>query len=175
MIAMAPLLSLTQRSEHAGWGVFACRTGQDQEGPFYKADAPFRKIIEASGTPLRIEGIVFKGSDCSTTIANAVIDIWHCNDEGEYDMKGFNCRAQTKTDANGRYDFLTILPPSYGSRPRHIHFKIRAQGFQELTTQLYFKGDPHITNDFARNAEQDRIISLKKETKYQKGLFNIYL
>ena len=33
-------------------------------------------------------------------------------------------------------------------RPAHIHVKVRAGGFRELTTQLYFKGDPFNQNDF---------------------------
>ncbi len=129
-----------------------CKTGQDAEGPFYKPDAPMRNIIETQVVPLHIKGKVLKGDDCKTPVAKAVIDVWHCNKHGVYDMKGFDSRGQIITDANGNYNFATILPPAYGTRPGHIHFKIRAEGFKELTTQLYFKGDPNINNDFARNA-----------------------
>ena len=153
----------------------SCKTGKDAEGPFYKPDAPIRNVIETEGDPLHIKGKVLKGDDCKTPVAKAVIDVWHCDKHGEYDMKGFNSRGQLITDANGTYNFATILPPSYGSRPRHIHFKIRAEGFKELTTQLYFKGDANINNDFARNAEANRVISLNKMNGINNGTFIIYL
>lgn len=152
-----------------------CKTQRDQEGPFYKPEAPQRMVIETEGTPLKIEGRLLKSDDCETPIADAVIDIWHCDNHGDYDMKGFKCRGQLKTDAQGNYSFNTIFPPPYGNRPRHIHVKVRAQGYKELTTQIYFSGDPNLRNDFARNAEESRVIQLITEKSYKKGSFNIYL
>ena len=152
-----------------------CKTQSDIEGPFYKAQAPSRSIVETDGTPLLIEGKILKSTDCETPIVNAVVDVWHCDNDGDYDMEGYKCRAQIKTDSNGKYSFTTIFPPAYGGRPRHIHFKVRANGYPELTTQLYFKGDPKIKNDFARNAQQERVIELAPQDKGKKGKFNIYL
>ncbi|HZI24611.1 MAG TPA: hypothetical protein VFD46_06015, partial [Chryseolinea sp.] len=60
-------------------------------------------------------------------------------------------------------------------RPRHIHVKVRAEGFSELTSQIYFKGDKNLQNDFARSADASRIISLNKVEKTLKGQFDIYL
>ena len=151
-----------------------CKTQRDAEGPFYKADAPIRSIIETGGLPLRIEGKVF-AADCKTPVADAVLDIWHCDNNGNYDMRGFKGRGQVRSDADGRYSFTTIFPPPYGNRPRHIHIKVRAAGEKELTTQLYFKGDPNIKNDFARNAEPDRVVALQSENNLKRGVFNIYL
>ena len=152
-----------------------CKTGTDVEGPFYKKGAPLRNVIETNGDPLIIEGKVLTGEDCKKPVAGAIIDVWHCNTHGDYDMRGFKGRGQVTSDKNGRYTFTTILPPPYGSRPRHIHFKIRAEGYPELTTQLYFEGDPYIKNDFARNAEIGRIAKITEQEGIKKGLFNIYL
>jgi catechol 1,2-dioxygenase len=153
----------------------ACKTQRDQEGPFYKQNAPERAVIEKNGIPLLIEGTIIKSADCKTPVANAIIDIWHCDNSGEYDNNGFKCRGIVKTDAAGRYSFTTIYPPSYGNRPRHIHVKVRAPGFDELTTQIYFKGDPHIKNDFARNAEDSRVIELRGNDSNKRGRFDVYL
>lgn len=153
----------------------ACRTQRDQEGPFYKKGAPERSTIESGEEPLTISGSVIQASDCKTTVPHAVIDIWHCDEEGYYDNRGFKCRGMVKTDAQGRYEFKTIYPPSYGRRPRHIHFKVRAQGFSELTSQIYFKGDPNINNDFARNAEAARVIELSRDGLARMGSFDIYI
>ena len=178
VLATFPLVNLAIRSfgkVNIPFITEQCKTQQDVEGPFYKSAAPSRDVIETSGTPLLITGKVLKSEDCQATVANATIDIWHCDDHGDYDMQGFKCRGQVKTDAEGNYRFTTIFPPPYGGRPRHIHFKIRAKGFSELTTQLYFKGDPKIKNDFARNANNDRVISINTENDMKKGVFNIYL
>jgi protocatechuate 3,4-dioxygenase beta subunit len=152
-----------------------CRTQGDQEGPFYKSNSPGRSLIETNGTPLYIEGKVLKGDDCETPVKDAVLDIWHCDDHGKYDMSGFGCRGQVKTDSKGSYSFTTIFPPPYGGRPRHIHVKVRAPGFQELTTQIYFKGDPNLGNDFSRSAEAARTIELTSGKDMKKGMFNVYL
>lgn len=153
----------------------ACRTQRDQEGPFYKAGSPSRSLIETEGTPLTIQGRVFSAADCTTPIAGAEIDIWHCDIQGNYDNDGFKCRGIVKTDAEGKYQFTTIYPPPYGSRPRHIHFKVRAKGYPEFTSQIYFKGDPNIKNDFARNAESARVIELNHSNKALSGRFNIFV
>ena len=153
----------------------ACKTQADQEGPYYKGGAPLRTVIESEGEPLTIQGVIVKASDCTTPISGAVVDIWHCDSKGRYDNDGFKCRGVVKSDKNGKYSFTTIFPPQYGSRPRHIHIKVRADGFSELTSQIYFKGDKHLQNDFARNASATRIISLNKTENIFKGNFDIYL
>lgn len=152
-----------------------CKTQRDAEGPYYKSGAPLKMVIETEGQPLQITGSIFKASDCSTPVANAFIDIWHCDSSGHYDNNGFKCRGVVKTDSRGKYSFKTILPPSYGSRPRHIHVKVRAEGHPELTTQIYFQGDPNLQNDFARNAEATRVLSLQGGKGEQHALFDIYI
>jgi protocatechuate 3,4-dioxygenase beta subunit len=153
----------------------SCRTQKDAEGPFYKKGAPTRAVIEEEGEKLTIRGRILKASDCATPVANATIDIWHCDVNGNYDNDGFKCRAIVMTNEGGNYSFSTILPPPYGSRPRHIHFKVRAKGFPELTSQIYFKGDKNIQNDFARNAEAARILDVQTRNGMLSGEFDIYV
>lgn len=152
-----------------------CKTQSDQEGPFYKKGAPFRSQLEQDGTAFTIKGKVLLASDCSTPVADAIVDIWHCDNEGNYDNSGYKCRGMVKTARDGAYTFQTIYPPPYGSRPRHIHIKVRAKGFPELTSQIYFKGDPKINNDFARNAAAARVIEVNKNEGNLTGTFDIYL
>ena len=152
-----------------------CKTQRDAEGPFYKANAPTRSVIETAGEPLEIQGKIYKSGDCKSPVSKAVLDVWHCDNDGNYDMNGFKGRGQVLTDTDGRYSFATIFPPPYGRRPRHIHIKVRAKGFPELTTQLYFQGDPNIKNDFARNAQHERVIALKSKGQIKTGVFDIYI
>ena len=46
------------------------------------------------------------------------------------------------TDLNGLYGFETILAGNYGSRPKHIHYKITHPDGTILVSQLYIEGDP---------------------------------
>lgn len=144
-----------------------CETTNDILGPFYRADAPLRNDLTAKdlkGTVVELKGKVFR-SDCVTPIENAMVEIWHCDTDGEYDngSKDFHQRGKWFSDADGNYSFKTILPGKYLNgnqyRPAHIHFRVTAEGSRELISQLYFQGDPHITNDpWASKQEAERRI-----------------
>lgn len=127
-------------------------TAENIEGPFYKAGAPSRATLISDRD--RGERVVITGSVLSTTckpLANTVLDIWHADAKGGYDNDGFGLRGTLLTDANGRFTIRTLVPGRYLNgkrfRPSHIHVKIRAKGHQELTTQLYFDGDPYLEGD----------------------------
>jgi hypothetical protein len=76
------------------------------------------------------------------------VDLWHADDGGAYDNRGFRYRGHVFTDAQGRYRFRTIQPGPYPGRTRHYHVKVQAPGQRLLTTQLYFPGE-------AANARDD--------------------
>jgi len=127
------------------------------QGPFYTSNAPTLingqlASLSEIGTRIIISGRVLN-LDCSQAIPNTEIDIWHANDAGSYDNNGYNLRGKVFSNNQGYYLFETIRPGLYlnGStyRPSHIHFKITPPGFNPLITQLYFQGDPYISNDFA--------------------------
>ncbi len=132
-----------------------CDTTNDILGPFYRANAPIRSDLTfegLAGTRIKLKGKVFK-SDCTTVIKDALVEIWHCNSEGEYDnsTKEFRHRAGFYTNDKGEYSFNTILPGKYLNgelyRPSHIHYRVTEKNSKELISQIYFKGDPHITED----------------------------
>jgi protocatechuate 3,4-dioxygenase beta subunit len=127
------------------------------EGPFYTENPPLLENgqladIYEPGTRLIITGRVHN-LDCTEIIPDALIDIWHANDAGAYDNAGYNLRGQVLSNSQGFYMFETVYPGNYpngGSyRPSHIHLKITPPGFDTLTTQLYFSGDPYIETDAA--------------------------
>ncbi len=163
-----------------------CVTTDDILGPFYRENAPFRTNLNSNnqaGTLLAISGIIY-GTDCTTPIHEATVDIWHADDLASYDnaSSDFNFRGKVKTDVNGNYLFTSIVPGQYlnGStyRPAHIHFRITADNHKELVTQLYFEGDPYIDTDpWASDEDADeRIITLTTDTNgNQAGIFNIKL
>lgn len=132
-----------------------CTTTDDILGPFYRKNAPLRDnlIFEGlAGNRITVNGNVYT-DDCKTPLSNALVEIWHCNANGEYDNKSSKMlhRASWISNKKGEYSFKTILPGKYLNgklyRPSHIHFRITAEGHKELISQIYFAGDPHITED----------------------------
>lgn len=132
-----------------------CATTNDILGPFYRPNAPIRQDLtynSLKGNYIELKGIVY-GPDCKTPIKNALVEIWHCDTEGNYDntSEKYKQRGAWYTGEKGEYSFKTILPGKYlnGSlyRPAHIHFRITDQNSSELVSQIYFKYDPDIDKD----------------------------
>src|SRR5215467_13297764 len=123
-------------------------TAPQTEGPFFKTDTPLRASLVETGSKaprLLVTGRVLSAR--CTPVANALLDFWHADEEGEYDNRGFRYRGHQFTDAEGRYRLATIVPAEYPGRTRHIHVKVQAPGRRILTTQLYFPGDPGNARD----------------------------
>ncbi|MEP1097502.1 MAG: hypothetical protein ABJG78_20465 [Cyclobacteriaceae bacterium] len=163
-------------------GKHACKTGSDVEGPFYRGGAPRRFNIAQeygeSGDQLIVRGIVY-GMDCSTPLEDVEVDIWHASPNGVYDntSKAFLFRGKTRTNVNGHYEFKTVLPGIYQSRPRHIHYKVRHADYQELTTQLYFENDKYLKSDrtVRRNNGLSRTMGIENSDGGKVVTFDIYL
>jgi protocatechuate 3,4-dioxygenase beta subunit len=75
-------------------------------------------------------------------VPRVLLDLWHADQNGDYDQRGFRYRGHVLTDAGGAYRFRTILPAPYPGRTRHYHMKVLSVGRQLLTTQLYFPNEP---------------------------------
>jgi protocatechuate 3,4-dioxygenase beta subunit len=122
----------------------ACHDGDEPtlpeiEGPFFKPKSPLRSDLRETGIagrPVELSGVVLTRG--CRPVANALVDLWHADDAGAYDNKGFHLRGHVFTDAAGRYSFRTILPGLYPGRTRHYHVKVQAPNRPLLTTQLYF-------------------------------------
>lgn len=130
-----------------------CRDGDDPteaqiEGPFFKPRSPERgNLLEAQprGPIYEIEGFVLTRS--CRPVPGALLDLWHADENGDYDNSGFRYRGHVFTDAAGRYRFRTILPGLYPGRTRHHHMKVQAPQSRLLTTQLYFPFET-VENDY---------------------------
>lgn len=179
---LASPLSL-QSAGAAGWAATPAQT----EGPFYPATKQAEldaDLTLVAGAPGRAAGevIVVSGRVTDTRgqpLVSSLVDIWQANHHGRYRHPddrnpapldpGFQGWAMVKTDADGRYRFKTIKPGAYLTSPegpqrcRHIHFKVIDPGFPELTTQMYFPGDPLIADDLVMRetppVERGRLIA----------------
>jgi protocatechuate 3,4-dioxygenase beta subunit len=107
----------------------------------------------SAGVPLDLRLVISSVSNAGACqpLANAQVDIWHCDATGIYsDVRDRNrdttgqkfLRGHQTTDAGGGTRFTTIYPGWYGGRAVHIHFKVRTPGangrIDEFTSQLYF-------------------------------------
>src|ERR1051326_4509956 len=123
-------------------------TKPDIEGPYFKLHSPLRaQLVEPNthGQLYRLEGSVLTRT-CEP-VASAILDLWHADENGEYDERGFRYRGHLFTDKTGHYRFDTIMPGLYPGRTRHFHFKVAAPFGRVLTTQLYFPNEPRNKTD----------------------------
>ena len=110
------------------------------EGPYCKANPPQNATLRTAGvagTPLTLTGYVV--STACQPIANAKLDFWQADGNGNYDNSGYTLRGWQLTDANGAYRLETVIPGLYPGRTEHIHFKVTVNG-KTYTSQLFFPG-----------------------------------
>ena len=131
------------------------------EGPYFVDEKLRRSDIVASadgtnvrtGVPLTLAfGVSTVAASGCAPLANALVDVWHCDAVGSYsditaggngNTTGQNwLRGYQLTDSNGKVSFKSIYPGWYQGRTVHIHFKIRtdagASGGTDFTSQLFF-------------------------------------
>jgi protocatechuate 3,4-dioxygenase beta subunit len=123
-------------------------------GPCYAQMPPTREDISdgMTGLPVRLSFLVVRSDGC-TPIPNASIDIWHAGVDGIYSAfeRDTICNPSTKevsserfcrgvqvTNVQGKAHLSTIFPAWYTGRAVHIHFTVRVNGREAITSQLYF-------------------------------------
>lgn len=142
-------------------------TPRQIEGPYFTPQSPRRSNLTdgLSGEALLLEGRVL--STACMPVANAIVDLWSCDANGEYDNAGFRLRGHQVTDAQGRFRFVTLKPGSYGNssfrRTPHLHVKVQAPLTPLLTTQLYFPDEPLNHRDSFFN--KALVVNLKQGTR----------
>lgn len=138
---------------------------------------------KANGQVVIVEGVV-TDKDCRP-VPNANIIIWQASHSGRYNHNGddvntdfihprtgeviqrkidpsFQYWGRTQSNELGEYQFKTIVPGFYPAslenkwyRPPHIHFLVSATGFQQLVTQLYFKGEALTDSDWIEELNRE--------------------
>ena len=144
-------------------GAFAeelIRTPRQTEGPFYPDHLPLDTdndllvindgITPAVGEVTYVSGRILDAR--GEPIRGALVEIWQCDAQGAYLHSGttnadkrdknFQGFGRFMTGSGGEYLFRTIKPVPYPGRTPHIHYKVKRNGKELLTTQCYIKGHP---------------------------------
>lgn len=140
-------------------------TPPQSAGPFYPDDLPLDRdndltVVndgeQAKGVICNVYGRILDHS--GSPVPQARVEIWQCDANGRYHHQGdpnnaiqdpnFQGFGTTTTDAIGRYRFRTIKPVPYPGRTPHIHFMVKGEAFEDLTTQLYIAGHPQNSTDW---------------------------
>jgi protocatechuate 3,4-dioxygenase beta subunit len=165
-------------------------TTTDILGPFYRPGSPLRtnlRLPNSNGSPIVLKGYIFK-EDGKTPINNALVEIWHCDENEVYDNTSdeYKYRGGQKTKTDGKYEFKTILPVPYKAdpkdeaswRPAHIHMRVSVPNQQDLITQLYFKDGKYIDTDKWASSPQavNRIMTISKNNLGESEIiFNVIM
>jgi len=165
----APALELTP----------ACNDGDDPtisqtEGPFFTPNTPLKHDLTGDtpgGDNITLAGYVLD-QRCKP-IPGTLLEIWHADENGAYDNRGYKLRDHQFSDEKGRWWFSTIVPAPYPGRTRHYHFKVQKPGGRVLTTQLYFPGEPRNQRD--RIFDKRLLLSLSDATDGKFGRFDFVL
>ncbi|PND20487.1 intradiol ring-cleavage dioxygenase [Ensifer sp. MMN_5] len=124
-------------------------TLEREAGPFFRPNSRLEHDLypEApGGERITVAGFVFDNR--CRPLAGSLVEIWHADENGDYDSVGFRLRGHQFADAQGRWWFNTIMPALYPGRTRHFHFKVQRPGGRVLTTQLYFPEEPQNAGDW---------------------------
>ncbi|QDQ84118.1 intradiol ring-cleavage dioxygenase [Paraburkholderia megapolitana] len=146
-------------------------------GPFFVDGAPTYEngddlSNEALGAPCFVRGHV-RGVD-GEPVAGASLDVWQSDEDGFYDVQKtsaevgemvHSARGKLHTQADGSFHFRSILAEAYPIphdgpvgrmldalgrhpwRPAHLHFWIKAPGYETLITHVFRQGDQYLDSD----------------------------
>ena len=130
-------------------------TASETEGPF-PTKSPASLVSnditsDRTGTKLTVNITIQNKNNSCEGLADALVDIWHCDAAGNYSeyggtgMQSTNytsvhfLRGRQTTDANGLVTFTSIYPGWYSGRAVHIHVHVyNASGKSLLVTQIAF-------------------------------------
>ena len=135
-------------------------TPENELGPFYRKGAPpsANLIVPGEvGLPLLVSGKVLDPT--GKPLSGAIIEVWHADGRGIYDLEGYRYRSRLVAAEDGTYRFQTVMPGHYPERiAQHIHYRVSAPGQRVLVTQLYFATDPAFAGDPDHNFSKDPLV-----------------
>lgn len=199
ILLLSDVFGVSVHANHNSFGDSHPGSPPSVEGPYYLEGAedkgPEGNIAsdDEPGLHLYITGQVTNALS-GKPVSGAVLDFWQTDDAAIYDIDGYHLRGNVKTDASGRYKVHTIKPKGYAIgteevhtaelmgrlgrtsvRPAHLHAKVCADGYQELTTQIFFAGDPLLNSDAIFAVKKDQVVDPKLDSSGKRASFDFDL
>lgn len=157
-------------------------------GPFFVEGSPrFTNGDDiangAPGEPCFMQGRVL--SAAGEPVPDALIEVWQSDEEGYYDVQ-YDDLSETRgrghlySDEDGRYYFWSVRPEAYPipydgpvgelleaagrspMRPAHVHFMVKAEGYETLVTHVFADGDEHLDSDAVFGVKGDLITTFER-------------
>ncbi|HZY81579.1 MAG TPA: intradiol ring-cleavage dioxygenase [Cyclobacteriaceae bacterium] len=134
----------------------ACNTTPSEtEGPFPTKNPATLALgditSDRTGVPMVIAIVVKDKNDNCTPLQGAIVDIWHCDKDGNYSEYGGSgmqsanyssvhfLRGRQTANSQGAVGFGSIFPGWYSGRAPHIHVHVyNPSGKTLLVTQIAF-------------------------------------
>jgi hydroxyquinol 1,2-dioxygenase len=157
-------------------------------GPFFVEGSPrFENGDDiangAPGEPCFMQGRVLSVS--GKPIPNAHIEVWQADEEGYYDVEYDDLseargRGHLYSDDEGRYWFWSVRPEAYPipddgpvgelleaanrspMRPAHVHFMVKAPGYETLITHVFDEDDEHLDSDAVFGVKSSLIMGFER-------------
>lgn len=157
-------------------------------GPFFVEGSPsFTNGDDlangAPGEPCFMQGWVL--SVAGDPIPKALIEVWQADEEGFYDvqydgLEEARGRGHLYSDDEGRYWFWSVRPEAYPipddgpvgelldaanrspMRPAHVHFMVKAPGYETLVTHVFEDGDEYLDSDAVFGVKSSLVTSFER-------------
>ena len=143
-------------------------------GPFYVDGAP---VVDSGSSIIKKDNggevvlVTGKVTDPDgNPLTGATLDVWQTASNQLYDVQDpeapeWNLRATIKAQDNGEFSFVSEKPTSYpvptdgpvgrllaaggrhAFRPAHLHFVVKAPGYETVVTHIFVEGDPYLDSD----------------------------
>jgi len=163
LLSVATLINACKKDDAgstSGGNGNCIETATEVEGPYPYVGGEITNPLQRSdvtegltGVPLSLTFNVINVNANCEAVANARVDIWHCNKDGYYSGYGNQTggslgtqsyvgqtwlRGYQLTGTNGNATFDTIYPGWYMGRATHIHMEVFVNGVLKKTAQITF-------------------------------------
>ena len=164
-------------------------TDASQLGPFWRMHSPLThdggSIVRSStpGPALFVDA--YYRDVHGKPVEGVEVDIWHSSPEGFYEnqdptQSDMNLRGKFNTDAQGHFSFRSVKPAGYpipidgpvgdllraqgrhNMRPAHLHFWIKAPGYDTLITHVFRDGDQYLDSDAVFGVRSNLVVEWVK-------------
>jgi hydroxyquinol 1,2-dioxygenase len=189
-ILLSDTLGVSMLVDALNHGALEGATASTVLGPFFVPGSPWLPHgADVSrglpGEPLFVEGQVT--SVDGRLVTGAKVEVWQSDADGYYDVQRADLneatlRAAFTTDADGCFNFWSIMPRYYPipddgpvgemlkatgrhpNRPAHIHFKIDGNGFETLVTHVFDAESPYLDEDAVFGVKNSLIAGFTRES-----------